>query len=115
MTIKWQWADVSHRVVVRTNADGSMESHTISEPSIATFLAGGGTSDAPPAPSPAALLAQAIAAGCQIVSTATPALGGTYAITDAMQQKLQAIVDGISAGKGLPHGAATVQWPDVTG
>jgi hypothetical protein len=60
-------------------------------------------------------LAQRLASGCAIVSTATPALSATYPIDPAAQAKLAAIVTGINAGRGLPHGAATVQWPDIAG
>jgi hypothetical protein len=58
---------------------------------------------------------QKLVAGLAIVSTATPALNATYPIDSDAQSKLAAIVTGISAGKGLPHGASTVQWPDITG
>lgn len=67
------------------------------------------------APTPAQTFASKIAAGCAVVSTATVALSATYPIDPVSQGKLTSIVTGINAGKGLPHGAATVQWPDVTG
>jgi hypothetical protein len=67
----------------------------------------------------AALYAAKLAAGIAITSTATPALNGTYAITDQgpvnYQQKIQAIADGIANGKGLPHNQATVGWLDIGG
>ena len=64
---------------------------------------------------PMALLGQKIAAGCPIVSALKPALNATYAIDERMQQRVQAIVTGINAGKGFPHGNATYSWPVLAG
>jgi|SRR5579885_1108394 len=69
----------------------------------------------PTAVAPEAVYAAKIAAGIQIVSTGTPALSGTYAVTDAAIGKLDGIIAGINAGKGLPGGGGTFNYPDVTG
>jgi hypothetical protein len=37
----WKFADALQRVVVRTNDDGSMESHSVDQPDIAAWLAAG--------------------------------------------------------------------------
>lgn len=79
---------------------------------------GDGAFSPPPAP-PALTLAQqaqsAIAAGCQIVSTATPALDGTYACDTAAQARLTAIQTRINAGLGLPLDLDTIDWVDMAG
>lgn len=76
-----------------------------------------GTFSAPAAPKPTlAQKAQAmLSAGCQIASTGTPALNGTYAVDSLSQMHVVAVETSIAAGKGLPGGASTVTWPDVTG
>ncbi len=65
-----------------------------------------------PAAMPQSLYDAAIAAGIVITSTATPALDATYAIDPTMQQRVQAIIAGITAGKGLPGGGSTFLWED---
>ncbi len=68
------------------------------------------------APLPAdALYAAKLAAGVQIVSTATPALNGTYAIDLVTQQEITGVVTSIAAGRGLPLGAPVIPWPDAQG
>jgi hypothetical protein len=72
------------------------------------------------APAPLALTIDqqyqaALAAGIAIVSTATPALAGTYAISDAQQSKITGITAGINSGKGLPGGGTTFNYPDAAG
>ncbi len=69
----------------------------------------------PPAPTPAQLALKALAAGCQIVSTGTPALNGTYDVSQRAQMRIAAIETGVLAGKGLPGGAATFPYPDASG
>ena len=72
---------------------------------------------APVAPKPTlAQQAQAmLSAGCQIASTGTPALNATYAVDSLSQMHVVAVETSIAAGKGLPGGGGTVNWPDVTG
>ena len=60
---------------------------------------------------PVAQFAAKIAAGCQVVSTSRSYLNATYPIDAMMQQRSQAITDGINSAKGFPHGAATYNWP----
>ena len=55
------------------------------------------------------------AAGCQITSTATPALDATYLIDDSSIGKFTAIASGINAGKGLPGGGSTFNLLDAAG
>jgi hypothetical protein len=53
--------------------------------------------------------------GVAVVSTATPALSGTYACDPSAQQVLSAITAGLDAGRGFPGGAASFAYSDVTG
>ena len=46
-------------------------------------------------------------------SCSTGRLGPICSITAS--RSIQAIVDGINSGKGLPHGATTIAWPDTAG
>jgi hypothetical protein len=84
-----------------------------------TWLAAGNVPLPAPGPTSAqqavATFGALMATGVTIASVATPALNGTYAIDAVMQQRIQAIVDGINSGKGLPHGATTIAWPDTVG
>lgn len=48
--MSWQYTDGSRRVVVRVNADGSMESHLVTEPGVAADIAAGNTPADPPPP-----------------------------------------------------------------
>lgn len=69
-------------------------------------------------PSAVPLAEQAKAAmvgGLAIVSTATPALNGTYAVDRLSQMDVIAIETSLSAGKGFPGGAATFNYPDASG
>lgn len=59
--------------------------------------------------------AAAMSAGLQITSTVTPALNGTYAVDQLSQMDIIAIETSLSAGKGLPGGAASFGYQDVTG
>ena len=74
---------------------------------------------APPAPPPPPTLAQAAAAallaGCQVASAGTPALSATYPCDPAAQGRMTSIQAGINAGLGLPLGASTVDWFDMSG
>src|SRR5579859_1126429 len=63
---------------------------------------------------PAAYAAK-LAAGCAVVSLATPAISGTYAIDPASLGITTAIMAGITAGKGLPAGGATFNHLDAAG
>ncbi len=53
--------------------------------------------------------------GVVIVSTGTPELDATYAIDSASQANLTALSTGIAAGKPLPGGGETFNYPDITG
>ena len=90
----------------------------------ATYMAWRAQGNAPTAISSAASLAAVLsaqwgpavlAAGVQVTSTATPSLNGTYALDQVSQNQITAIAAGIAAGKGLPGGGTTFNWPDVTG
>jgi hypothetical protein len=56
-----------------------------------------------------------LAAGLAIVSTATPALNGTYAVDQVSQMDIIAIETSLNAGKGFPGGATTFNYPDMSG
>ncbi len=61
------------------------------------------------------LLAAALAAGCQISSSSTPALNGTYAIDPASQQQVAAISLYIQVNGKFPAGETALAWPDASG
>ncbi len=54
------------------------------------------------------------ATGVQVTSTANPALNGTYAIDAVAQAQLSALSTGIAAGKPLPGGGTTFNYPDMS-
>ena len=56
-----------------------------------------------------------MAGGLTFTWSANAALDGTYDVDPVQQQRIQAIGAGIAAGKGLPHGATTIAWPDHSG
>ena len=56
-----------------------------------------------------------VKAGCQIQSAATPSLNGTYALDTPSIAKMNGIVAGINAGRGLPGGGSTFNLYDQTG
>ena len=57
----------------------------------------------------------AIAAGCQVVSTANPAtLNGTYALDPNTAEELSQLVLGVEAGNFSGNGV-TIPWPDLAG
>jgi hypothetical protein len=60
-------------------------------------------------------LASRIAAGCQIVSTATAALSGTYPLDLEHLFYITSISASLAEGAGLPQDAATVAIPDLAG
>jgi hypothetical protein len=64
---------------------------------------------------PTQVFAEAIGAGCQIVSTATPALNGTYAVDETAQRNISGIAAGIAARNRVPGGGATFTYPDMAG
>lgn len=68
-----------------------------------------------PAPTPATNAVVALGAGLTIVSTATPALNGTYAIDQLTQMDIIAIETSLNAGKGFPGGAAMFNYHDMSG
>jgi hypothetical protein len=58
---------------------------------------------------------QAIAGGVAVTSSGTPALNGTYAVDAGSQANIAALSTGIAAGKPLPGGGATFNYPDIEG
>lgn len=54
------------------------------------------------------------ASGVAVTSTGTSAINATYAITPAAFQKLALITSLIGNAKGLPGGAGTFVYPDIT-
>jgi hypothetical protein len=67
-------------------------------------------------PTLAQQLAAALAAGCQIVSTGTPALNGTYAADAETLLNLVGVETSLTAGQGFPPGGATtIAWFDASG
>jgi hypothetical protein len=68
-----------------------------------------------PAPTQTQILAQKIAAGCQIVSTsAHPAVTGTWALDPVTQFQIATAATS-AAQFGLPRGLSTFTYPDITG
>ncbi len=63
----------------------------------------------------AANVAAAVAAGCQIVSTSTPAISGTYAIDPASTSQINAVATYIAINNRFPAGQSALSWPDVAG
>ena len=71
---------------------------------------------APAAPTVAQQAQALLAAGaCQIASTGTPAIDGTYAIDANSRAMLGEIIAGINAGDGLPGGGASFIYDDAQG
>lgn len=60
-------------------------------------------------------LNNALNAGIAIVSTATPALNGTYGVDSASQQFISGTAAGIAARNRVPGGGATFGYGDITG
>lgn len=56
-----------------------------------------------------------LAAGCQIVSTGTPALDGTYACDNATQQHIMAEMISVLTNNVFADGGSTVAWADIAG
>jgi hypothetical protein len=56
-----------------------------------------------------------LSAGVAVASTGTPALNGSYTLDPVSQVQITAIGAGIAAGKGLPGGGGTFNWPTATG
>jgi hypothetical protein len=54
------------------------------------------------------------ASGVQVTSTATASLNGTYAVDAASQATISSLSTGIAAGKPLPGGGTTFNYPDVS-
>jgi hypothetical protein len=60
-------------------------------------------------------LPRAMGNGAAITSTGTPALNGTYATDPKSIANITALSTGIAAGKPLPGGGSTFNYPDVSG
>jgi hypothetical protein len=60
------------------------------------------------------LVPQVLSAGVIVTSTGTPALNGTYAIDPVSTANISAIAAGIAAGKPLPGGGGTFNYPDTS-
>ena len=75
--------------------------------------------NAPPAPTAeqlaAAAYTAAMGAGCQIVSTSTPALNGTYALDAQSIADVMSEVQFIGAFSEFSNGATTLVWPVAGG
>jgi hypothetical protein len=54
-------------------------------------------------------------AGVSVTSTGTPALNATYALDPGSQAQITSISTGVAAGKGLPGGGGTFNWPTTAG
>jgi hypothetical protein len=65
------------------------------------------------------MLAQVVpglfAQGVAVQSSGTPALNATYALIPSALDALTSLSTGIAAGKPLPGGGATFNYPDATG
>lgn len=61
------------------------------------------------------LVAATMAAGCQIASTGTPAVNGTYKVDAPAKATIDGIYAGIKGGDGLPGGGATFNYADIGG
>jgi hypothetical protein len=69
----------------------------------------------PPAATPQTNYAAAIAAGLTIVSTATPALNGVYAVDPSVAGvNINSIIGGINANIGLPGGGSSFTYFDMS-
>lgn len=69
----------------------------------------------PSAPTLAQQAQAALAAGCQIVSTSTATLSGTYACDPAAQSKIQATALYIQVNGKFPAGKPSLPWADAGG
>ena len=81
----------------------------------AVWLAAGYPPDVVPAPTPAQQYGAAVAAGCEIVSTGTPALDGTYALDAGSISDIQAEQAFIAAYTEFSTATPTMAWPVVGG
>jgi hypothetical protein len=64
---------------------------------------------------PAQTYAAAINGGLTVTSTSTASLNGTYAVDLQAQSNFAAIATSIAANQGLPNGASTITWYDISG
>jgi hypothetical protein len=69
----------------------------------------------PPIPTPSELLATRLAVGIAITSTGTPALDTTYSLDQITLDQIGSVARDAAAGLGLPLGASTFSYPDITG
>lgn len=60
-------------------------------------------------------LAQKLAAGLAVTSTATPPLSATYALDPTTLDQVGSVARDAAAGLGLPGSASTFTYPDITG
>lgn len=65
--------------------------------------------------SAAPALAEKLAAGIAITSTATPALDATYALDPTTLDQIGSVARDAGAGLGLPGGLSSFAYPDATG
>jgi hypothetical protein len=70
---------------------------------------------APPAPTIADQAIAAINAGCQIVSTGTPALNGTYACDAESRADIMAEMISLLANSAFTNGTSSIVWTDASG
>jgi hypothetical protein len=70
----------------------------------------------PPPPPTLQQQAMALLAGpVNVACASVPALNGSYPLDAVSQAQITGIASAISAGLGLPSGAATFNWPDAFG
>lgn len=101
-----RYARADNSVVNWTDENGWQCSALATVPDVVAFLAAGGTI--------AAYTATALT-GCQIVSTGTPALNGTYSIDPGLLNKATSIAAYIVVNGKFPGGLASLAWPDASG
>jgi hypothetical protein len=68
-----------------------------------------------PAPTPASVVAVALAAGLAITSTGTPAIDGTYPLDSITQFEINSVMLFIQTNGDFPGGTSTYPWFDAAG
>ena len=104
----WQYTDSTNTVVVSADGRQSRLASVLSPADLTTVLPA-------PAPTPEQQYAAAIAAGCAIVSTGTPALDGTYALDAGSISDIQSEQAFIAAYTEFSTATPTMAWPVVGG
>ncbi len=89
---------VANAGVLWTEPNGYQASASAEDPHVAAWLAAGHEPAAAAPPTPNEQFAAAIAAGCRIVSTGTPAIDGAYGIQPQDEINYSGLQAGIFAG-----------------